>query len=253
MSPDDYVAAIVKRYELPDGPEAPATRAATDLAEMIKPWAGRCLMGTTPTGSWAKGTRIRGSTDLDLLILLGPRTRGTPAQIHQSLFAFLKRGGHAPRQHNVGIGMQYSGLMVDLIPARQEWGSGDRVALFETERGRVTITNLDEHVRLIRESGRVEDIKATKIWRDLRGLRFPSFYLELVVLDALRHRAHHQPGANLLGTLEYLRDNFAGTSFRDPANSENKVSAELTEHEQLAIAAAAGKDLKEEDWNRIIH
>ncbi|MFO7674836.1 MAG: hypothetical protein R6X12_00755 [bacterium] len=252
MSPDDYVAAVLKRYDLQDGPESPAARTAGVLAELVKPWSGHCLIGTMPTGSWAKGTRIRGSTDLDLLVLLGPRTRGTPEKIHHSLFAFLKRNGHSPRQRNVAISMQFRGLLVDLVPARQEWGSGSKAAIFETERGRPTVTDLDAHVRLIRDSGRVADIRALKVWRDLRGLRFPSFYLELVVLDALKRRPRNQPADNLLVTLEYLRDNFAGTSFRDPVNVENKVSTELTEHEQMAIAAAAGETLQVGDWERII-
>jgi len=224
----------------------------TALSDLIKPWAGHYLMGTSATGSYAKGTRIRGSTDLDILVQLGPRTHPTPERIHKTLFALLKHRGLVPRSRNVSIAIQYQGLLVDLIPARQEWGSGDRVALFETERNQVTVTNIGEHVRLIRESGRIEDIKALKIWRDLRGLRFPSFYLELVVLDALRHRAHNQPGANLLGTLECLRDRFVGTPFRDPANFENRISAELSEHEQLALAAAARESLEEGSWDRIV-
>ncbi|MFO7638047.1 MAG: hypothetical protein R6X14_01905 [bacterium] len=252
MLPDEYVTQVLRRYEPDVEPDTPTARAAEEIPGVIAPWTGRCLMSVCPTGSWAKGTRIRGSTDLDLLILLGPRTHGTPEQIHRSLFAFLKRKGHTPIRHNVAIALQYRSLLIHLIPARQEWGSGDRVAIFETERGRSTVTNPSAHVQMIRESGRAEDIRAAKIWRDRHGLRFPSFYLELVVLDALRHRAHNQPAANLLGTLGYLGKSFAGTPFRDPANIENKVSTELTEHEQLAIASAAERTLREKDWSRII-
>lgn len=253
MSPDDYVAAVIRSYELPDGPESPAGRAIEGVVELVKPWAGRCLISTGPAGSWAKGTRIRGSTDLDIVILLGPRTHGTLEKIFHTLFVFLKHKGLSPRQRSVTIAIDYKGLSVDLLPARQEWGSGDKVALFETERGQTVVTDIDKHVQLVRESGRVEDIKALKIWRDLQGLRFPSFYLELIVLDALRHRAHQQPATNLIATLEYLRDRFAGTPFRDPANIENKVSTTMLEHEQLAIATAAGRTLVESDWARIVH
>ncbi len=252
MSPDDYVAAVLKRYELPTGPDSPAEKATEELGRLITAWAGRYLMSLTTTGSYAKGTRVRGSTDLDLLVSLGPRTKGGPHQIYDCMFAWLKSKRFNPRTRNIGITIQYKGLIVDIIPARMEWGSTNDHSVFETERGHATRTNFDRHVKFIRESKRIEEIRAAKIWRDLHDLRFPSFYLELAVLDAVKHRAHHQPAENLTATLEYFSTMLVSVPFRDPANFNNKVSSELTEHEQMAVATAAAATLKKNDWDRVI-
>jgi hypothetical protein len=252
MSPDDYVAAVLKRYELPTGPDSPAEKATEELGRLITAWAGRYLMSLTTTGSYAKGTRVRGSTDLDLLVSLGPRTKGGPHQIYDCMFAWLKSKRFNPRTRNIGITIQYKGLIVDIIPARMEWGSTNDHSVFETERGHATRTNFDRHVKFIRESKRIEEIRAAKIWRDLLNLRFPSFYLELAVLDAVKHRAHHQPAENLTAILEYFSTMLVSVPFRDPANFNNKVSSELTEHEQMAVATAAAATLKKSDWDRVI-
>ncbi|MBN2537867.1 hypothetical protein JXB37_06285 [candidate division WOR-3 bacterium] len=249
---DDYVAAVLREYALPSGPGSPAEAAARELKKLVGGWAGKYLMAIEPAGSYVKNTRVRGGTDLDLLVSLGPRTKGTVRQQYHCLFNWLKSQGLKPVTGHVTVIIQYHGLLVDLLLARQDWGGSGNHTVFETERERETSTNFETHERLVRESGRTEDIRALKIWRNLRGLRFPSFYLELVVLDALRHRAHNQPGANLLAVLEYLRDKFVRTPFRDPANFENRVSDELTEHEQMAIAEAAARSLGERDWAAIV-
>lgn len=249
---DEYVTAVLRDYALPSGPGSPAELVARELKRLVGGWAGKWLMAIEPAGSYAKKTRVRGGTDLDLLVSLGPRTKGTVCQQYHCLFNWLRSRGLKPVTGHVTVIVQHHGLLVDLLLARQDWGGSGNHTVFETERERETSTNFATHNRLILESGRTEDVRALKIWRNLHALRFPSFYLELVVLDALRRRARNQPAANLLAVLEYLRDKFVRTPFRDPANFENLVSDELTEHEQMAIAETAGQSLKERDWSNIV-
>lgn len=252
MSPDDYVYSVIQKYNLPDGPEAPTARVLPELKRPIAAWASKYLMDIKETGSIVKGTRVRGSTEVDILISLGPRTPGSLERIFDSLFACLKAKGMSPRKKSVSIGIDFSGMHVDLIPAKLQWGTSNDHALFETERRREARTNFDTHARYVQESKRVGEIKATKIWRNLRDLRFPSFYLELTVIAALRNAPAGQPAQNLSTVFHYLRDNLVGTPVFDPANPENAVSDELSEHEQMAIADAAAETLHEKDWRRII-
>ena len=55
-------------------------------------------------------------------------------------------------------------------------------------------------------SGRIDEIRLLKTWRTLHGLRFPSFYLEMAALDALRYALRGNVAVNVLRCLEYLRD-----------------------------------------------
>jgi hypothetical protein len=252
MLPDAYVRSILARYDLPSGEGSPAELAAADLKAPITQWAGRFLLGIHPCGSYAKGTRVKGATDIDLLVSLGPRTPLDVDKLYDRFFEFLKGKGFKPARQNVSIGLLHHGLEIDLIPARQEWGGSNDHRVFETAHQRVTRTNFDTHLRVVKESDVIEEVRLLKVWRNLRNLRLPSFCLELMVIDALRHKAHHQPAKNLETVLNYLKEVFPNAPIRDPANFENRVSDDLLKHEKIALADAATESLKQADWGKIV-
>jgi predicted nucleotidyltransferase len=252
MVPDDYVRSILTRYELQTGEGSPAELAAAELMQPITEWAGRYLQGISFCGSYAKGTRVRGATDIDILVSLGPRTPLDADKLYERLFDVLKRKGLKPNRLSVSIGLELRGLVIQVIPARQEWGGGNDHRIFETEHQRVTRTNLDTHLKVVKESGWVDEIRLMKIWRNLRGLRLPSFCLELAVMDALRRSQPNQPAANMETALLYLKDTFPNAPLRDPANFENRVSDDLLKHEKIAISDAASDSLKQGTWGKVV-
>lgn len=67
------------------------------------------------------------------------------------------------------------------------------------------------------------EIRAIKIWRANHGLDFPSFYLELIVLDALAG-CGSSVANNVQRTLGYIADNLTARRVEDPANTNNTVS-----------------------------
>jgi hypothetical protein len=252
MIPDAYVRSILAKYDLPGGEGSPAELAAADLKKPLTEWAGRYLLGIHHSGSYAKGTRVKGATDIDLLISLGPRTPLDVDKLYERLFDFLKKKGFKPVRQSVSVGVCHRGLELHLIPARQEWGGSNDHRVFETAHQRVTRTNLDTHLRVVKESDVIEEVRLLKVWRNLRNLRLPSFCLELMVIDALRHKAHHQPSKNLETVLVYLKEVFPNAPIRDPANFENRVSDDLLKHEKIALADAATESLKQADWGKIV-
>ncbi len=252
MIPDEYVRSILSRYDLPRGEGSPAEIAAAELTTPITEWAGRFLLGINFVGSYAKGTRVKGGTDIDILVSLGPRTPLDADKLYGRFFDYLKGKGYRPSRLNVSIGLQYHGLDIHLIPARQEWGGSNDHRIFETEHQRVTRTNFDTHLTVIRESGLIEEIRLVKVWRTLRGLRLPSFCLELAVLDALRHSPRHQPAANMGIVFRYLKETLPNAPIRDPANFDNRVSDDMLKHEKIAISEAAGESLRQESWGKVV-
>jgi len=102
------------------------------------------------------------------------------------------------------------------------------------------------------ESGRVEEIRVIKIWRNQHGLDFPSFYLELAVIAGLKGRPVGALEGNVYRVLEFLAGEFVETEVRDPANSENVVSGELNRSEREAISAAAYFSLRHLVWEKVI-
>ena len=92
MSPDDYVRLVLSSYDLPSGESSPAELAALELRPSITEWAGRFLLGIGFCGSYANGTRVKGATDIDILVSLGPRTPLDADKLYDSAILVDKTG-----------------------------------------------------------------------------------------------------------------------------------------------------------------
>ena len=252
MTPDEYILSVVSRYRLPTGPQSPAYRAAQQLYPLISSWANGFLLEISFSGSYAKDTAIKGSADLDLFISLAPHTPDTLKVIYDSLYGYLLGTGYTPRKQNVSIGITYSNLKIDLIPGKKQPGNTNDHSLFRNKAQTWTQTNVQTHIKMIQNSGRLDEIRAMKIWRNLSNLDFPSFYLELTVLNALHGRPRYNLADNVFVIFEYLRDKFISTRVIDPANSNNIISEDITYSEKSAISIAAKNSLTKSNWGQII-
>lgn len=115
-----------------------------------------------------------------------------------------------------------------------------------------TQTNVVTHINAVRNSGRAEEIMIIKAWRGQKGLTFPSFYLELVTIEACRGRKIGDLAENVWATLAYIRDNIRNAFFIDPANTNNRISDDLTTSEKQALANAASTARQAGNWNLIV-
>jgi hypothetical protein len=252
MTQDEYVLSIVAKYKLPTGQGSPGYQTAQNLYPTIQRWANKYLLEATFSGSYAKGTGVRGSTDVDIFISLDPQTPGTLKELYDGLYSFLDSNRLSPRRQNVSIGLNYSGVLVDLVPARKQAGNTNDHSIFKNKAQTWTQTNVQQHINMVSQSGRLDEIRAIKVWRNLHRLSFPSFYLELTVLVALYNKNKNQPAANVLTVLEYLRDSFTKARVVDPANSNNTISDDLTSSEKSFIASQARDSRAKPNWGDII-
>jgi hypothetical protein len=99
-------------------------------------------------------------------------------------------------------------------------------------------------------SGRLDEIRVIKLWRNQKKFDFPSFYLEMAVIEALKY-ARGTLSQNVARTLEYLRDDFATARFVDPANSNNVISEDLKADERMTIARWASFALSK-TWGDVV-
>ena len=240
MTPDQYVLAVLKKYRVSTGPTSAAEQAVNAIAPNIRGWAGRWLSNLSYSGSYAKGTPIRGKTDIDLFISLRSDSPGTLAEIYNSLFALASKYGWQPRRQDVSIGIQYSGVPIDLVPGRKQSGYQYYHSLYRNRTGTWMQTNVSLHIRTVRNSKRTREIRAIKIWRNLRALDFPSFYLELTVINALRYRRTDTLARNVLEALGYIASTFPSARVVDPANSNNIASDDLSANQLIADPESNG-------------
>jgi hypothetical protein len=251
MPTTDQYAAIVEKYRIMPDTGSPSHRAADDLIPTLKQWGKQYLLGITLSGAYAKNTAISLSAQVDLLIALSPVPGMEMKKIFWSLFEFLTDHDLRPRTRNVCIEIEHKGLRMHLIPAYRDGGTAGNV-LFNKKSGSVIHTDVAQHVHLVANSGRQQEICALKIWRERSQLDFPSLYLELSVLHALESERFGQLADNVSAVFHYLSGRFEKTAVRDPADSDNVVSDDLSGSEKQAIAKAARKALEEENWKKTI-
>jgi hypothetical protein len=163
----------------------------------------------------------------------------------------LKAAGATPKKQNVSINIRLNGYDVDLVPARQQNIISEDHSLFRRRANTWTKTNVATHIAYVMYGGCIPEIRILKLWRNQKGLDFPSFYLELAVIAALRGKGGTL-SQRVWNALIYIRDNLATARIVDPANTNNVISDDLTAAEKAAIVAAARTALGAKDWSEIV-
>ena len=108
------------------------------------------------------------------------------------------------------------------------------------------------HIDTVTKSGRVAEIRAIKLWRDRHGLSFPSFALELSVIEALKGRSTMTLADNVIHVLKDLAANVGVRKLVDPSNTNNIVSDDMTAAEKAAVAKQAIASAAKRTWREII-
>jgi hypothetical protein len=128
-------------------------------------------------------------------------------------------------------------------PGPAQDGLSNDHSLYRRKAKTWTKTNVQRHINLVKAGNRIPETKLTKLWRNQWSLDFPSFYLEMSVIEAMRHSPNVALSKRMIKIMEYLRDDFPNARFVDPANSANIISDDLTATERKVISAAAERAL----------
>lgn len=226
-----------------------------ELIPHIHSWANGYRYEIKLSGSLAKGTGISGTTDIDIFISLHHSVKeyNTLNDVYFTLRNKMKKLGYSVREQNVSLGLDHTGLKIDIVPGVKHGIFGLDHSIWKRKKQTWTKTNIDSHINLVKNSGRVNEIKLIKIWRKNKGLDFPSFYLELSVIEALK-------GTSLIGSslsnnfikiMNYFVSEFETKTIKDPANENNEVSEELTNEEKKKIKQFAISTL-EGSWEEAV-
>ncbi len=241
---DQYLRQILALYAIDTGPFSAARQVQAQLAPIVNQWGGQFVLSMDPSGSFAKGTAVRTGTDIDLFISLSSNTPDTLKQIYNSLLTALVQAGYQPKRQNVSLNIRVGGYDVDLVPAKRQSQYGEIHSLHSNRSGTWLQTNVGTHIAKVSGSGRLDEIRLLKIWRNRRVLDFPSFYLELATIRALSGARQGNIAENVVTALEFLRDQLANARIIDPANTNNVISDSLDAASKRVISNAAGAALQ---------
>jgi hypothetical protein len=256
MLEDLYLMATIGRHRVAESTEATPHMVRGRLMPKLRQWGGKWLEGVTVSGSYAKGTAIRGvslapsDVDVDLFLSLSTEMGEPLAEMQRNLCGALRE--YQAKIFNVSVRILFENRRVDLVAGRR-WEDGDDHSLWRAREGTWVRTNVVEQVRFVRESGCLDEILALKIWRRGQGLYFPSYCLELAVIAALAGGAGGLGlAARVLLVLEWLATELPGAELRDPANRRNVVSDVMTESERWRVSHAAWVAGRAEAWGEVI-
>jgi tRNA nucleotidyltransferase (CCA-adding enzyme) len=240
---DIYVRQVLSRHE-----NAANILLAQWVINTLRPhitaWGSGYLEAISVSGSTAKGTAITGTTDVDVLVSISNLAPGGLKHMYDSLFDRFTIAGYVPRKQNVSIGMAWGGTKIDIVPAKKQNALSTDHSLWSHKHNTWRQTNIDKHIRLVSQSGRLNEIKLLKIWRKLHGLELPSFLAEMLVIEALRGYSLNAPAANFARVLEYVSSRLTTVTINDPANTNNIVTNDITLQEKRILAAKAQDSLR---------
>lgn len=256
---DMYLYQILQKYAARD--LSGYSTALTQLGGVLRTWASSCYVNILNSGSRAKGTAISLASDVDYLVSLTSNcneNQGGLKSIYDSLYSKLNSSYQNVRKQNVSVRINLNGLEIDITPARKQPGNTNDHWLYVSKLNTGKQTNIQKHINDISQSGRTNEIKVLKIWRELNRLDFPSIYLEyLMINNILLNRS--TDANNLANNVWHALSELAKSTgnplyFRviDPANSTNILSELLTNVGKNKIIAQAQIATRQSNWNQII-
>lgn len=253
MTADDYLRSLLSSYAVDLTPKSPAIKAAKKVLPHVYAWGGAHIVGDVKaSGSFAKGTAVHGGCDIDLFISLSSTVGTSLGDIYFGLLNHIQQSGFTARQQNVSIGVDVDGFHVDLVPGRRQSQHGADHSLYRSRVPTWTKTNIDLHIRAVQNSGRQDEIRIMKLWKLRHNVRFPSFYLELAVLEALHGARHGDLSSNVWKVLGFLAGSFEATTFMDPANTANCISDDLSATEKRIVKTQAAASLAAKTWGQVV-
>ncbi len=249
MSGDTYLRSILSKYAVN---VSAAEAAGNTIYPVLQKWGNSYLVKAEFSGSLAKGTGINIGTDADIFISVSSTTPGTLADLYETLFNAVSQSGYAARKQNVSIGTTVNGYQIDLVPGRRQSHYGNDHSLYKNKSGTWTQTNINTHIDHVKNSNRIEEIRLAKIWRQLHNLEFPSFYLEMAVIDSLKYSTVGDLSGNFLKVLELFGDDLPTKRYVDPANTNNVISDDLNTTQKSTISTQARQSRSQHTWGGIV-
>ncbi len=254
-----YLNQILQKYNGRD--ISGYSNALSQLQTTLKTWASSCYVNILYSGSRAKGTPISIASDVDYLVSLTSEcneNNGGLKSIYDSLYSELNSKYSLVSKQNVSVRINLNGLEVDVTPARKQTGNTNDHWLYVSKLDTRKQTNIQKHINDVSQSGRTNEIKLLKIWRELNHLDFSSIYLEYLLINNIllnKSKDTNSLADNFWYVLVELAKDTGNPLFSrivDPANSNNILSDLLTVAEKNKIIATAKTTIAPRKWENVV-
>lgn len=268
MTPQEYLQAILKNQTFLENSDE--LKALREERKKVEELLSSSFQKSSPTirygGSMAKGTMIRENYDLDIICyfntgddLAGKTLEEIFNNVKKALetkyrvitkTSALRLENKDPKQ----LGVYFH---IDVVPGRYTDDKKSDAFLYQNSGKEKRLkTNLQIHIDLVKDSGLIDTIKLTKLWKIRNGLAIKTFALELLVIEALK-KMNDAKGVDvcLKKLWEQLGGNIDNIKIEDPANpTGNDLSELFNSTTKSALSSSAQRALasiEKEDWVNI--
>lgn len=267
MTANDYLAKVLASQTLGDDSEelkALQERRA-EVEKILRDHFEDCLPTIRYGGSKAKGTMIKEAYDLDIICYF-PHDDAAAGETLEDIYNNTRKALEAQylvepkasalrvkdRKPSTGA----ADFHIDVVPGRFTDDSKTDAYLYRSsgEKKRLK-TNLDAHIKHVKESGVTAAIRLLKFWKVRNGLGIKTFVLELLAVKLLKRKS----GSGLATQLEHVwtefRDNVEALSVEDPANPTGNDLSELlnaaVRSELSTVARRTLKLIEDSGWEAV--
>jgi hypothetical protein len=268
MTPSEYLRKVLEKQTLdPQGDELTdlEKRRQNVLATLNREF-GDADKTISVAGSFAKGTMIRESYDLDLACYFGNEDTSagdTLEDIYNNVKKALEKGYRVgPKTSALRLRSNEKDSLdkdfhIDVVPGRFTGPERTDAFLYVKSRDKCRMkTNLSVHIQHIRFSGCLDEIRLMKLWNLTTGLTLKTFVLELATIATLKFpEAPWGLAERVRFVMEYLRDNADSFTVEDPANPAGNDLSEYLDSQVRArverVSTRTLKDIDDKGWEEI--
>ena len=267
MTSAEYLAAILDEQQLTEDEVVALQDEQARISSAIASELSDASPDLQAAGSFAKGTLISTSYDLDVVCYFDNDDAAageTLKDIFENVRGALETAYKVePKKSALRLTGRSEGVTepelefeVDVVPGRFVDDAQEDVFLFQNEGEKNRLkTNLKAHVSHVQDSGLVDVVRLAKLWKLRTGLEVKTFVLELVVIEVLEASTEDTHDTNLVSLWTALRDDIDDIEIEDPANpSGNDLSEFFGDEEREALASAAALTLgllEAEGWEAV--
>jgi len=239
MTVIEYLVSLLDDEKISEKEKEEIRKRRDEVETVIKDKFGSKVKTVKYSGSLAKHTAINSSKDLDLALHLKKGSFDTLKEMYDSVYDFLYENYNV-RKQKVSIGL--TDFDVDVVPGRRIDDKDDNnndVYLYRSDDESWIKTNIEKHKTYITDSGCRDVIKLMKIWRNKWNIKFKSFAMELLVVQALEDLPDTGLKYRTKETLEYIVENIEGIHLIDPGNSNNNVADSIESYKKTFMKTTA--------------
>ena len=246
MTTEDYLRSILRQQELSQHEYDLMSRLREEIERRLSPLDGSPRFYYA--GSYGKQTIIRERYDLDIVVYWPTTTQYTIKDIYDGVGTQLKNAWPNVKSKTVAWEVPiYSNLHIDVVPGRALDTAYREANLYRTDTRTTLKTSIKTHIDTVRGSGRRDAIRLLKLWRERKKVPFKkSFLLEIMTIEGSKYKAALPDQA--WSALIYIRDNIETVQIKDPANSNNSLSDDISLSDKKRIREIASTTIANESW-----